>query len=954
MRIGSLTSALLTRKVPYYVHYGVTHRCNLTCRMCGIWKTGDRATEMKLEQIRAMARNLHALGTGVVSLGGGEPLLRDDLPEIIQALFEQKIELRLLTNGYTRSSGSEANARFLDRVFDTGLRHVSISLDTVDPRRFADICEKDDVWAAAVETMGRFARTIADRGGVGNLNCVVSRANLGELERVVDLAERFGFWVSFIPIEVHEYGGALLERDRATDMYFGPQDHAALDEAYGHLMEMKKKGRHVFSTTPYLEESLRFLKGEKAQWKCLAGSLYFSVSPEGRFSVCHRFEGTGQGTRDVKVYEPDFPDRFRAKAFRAECRATAENCRDCVRPCWTEVALAFTHPRSFMEMAAMQVWRPKGPSEIADAAAVIAEFGGEPAVSPPEDDATVREIADASAGSPPAGAPGIHEETESSPANTLEDPALARAEQPSPQPAAVPGPAGFPVVLVAIYSVESAGLRYLSATLKRAGFPTTCVFLRDWRNNCLDMPTGEEFGMVLDIVRRKSPGLVGLGFTSSLHPMAKELTLRLKSAFPHLPVLWGGIHPTSVPEECIQDECDMLCIGEGEEALLELAERMAGGLDYGDVRNIWVKRDGEIVRNPCRPLLQDLDWLPYPDIDADTKYYIEHGRCTNEEPWLRTAEYRMYFSRGCPYNCSYCYVSILREVYDEKGKRYYRHRSVQHVIGEIEHAMSRFKRIGHVKVDDDTSFAFGKEWIEEFCREWKARVNLPFECMLIPAMLRKDLLVQLKDAGLFRLQTGIESGSAKESREIFNRAPGNKAILEFAELNRELQFDVIYDVIIDNPSATEEMKLEMAWFLLELPRPYKIYFYSLTYFPGTALTRDMLAKGLLHPDQVEGRGHKAWKQFRVSMDWPRSDEDRFYLAIYSLASKSFVPKSWIASALRNREGWKRRPWLDGLYTFAWGTNLLRMVQVAWEYWRRGDLTWFKIRQYADIRKLISQ
>ncbi|MBM3463041.1 MAG: B12-binding domain-containing radical SAM protein [Armatimonadetes bacterium] len=512
----------------------------------------------------------------------------------------------------------------------------------------------------------------------------------------------------------------------------------------------------------------------------------------------------------------------------------------------------------------------------------------------------------------------------------------------------------FTIVLITIYSVENAGIRYVSATLKRAGFNVYCVFLRDWRHNLLEMPSETEFGIVMNIVREKKADLIGVGFMSSLYQMAQDLTLRLKAEFPSTPVIWGGIHPTSVPEECIEDACDMLCVGEGEEAMLELVERMARGEDYTDVRNIWVKKDGQVYKNPLRPLLQNLDWLPYPDIDEKTKYYVEANRVTIEEPWLRTAEYRIYFSRGCPYNCSYCYVSILRDVYEEKGKKYYRHRSVGHIIGEMLEVKRKFKRLGHVKVDDDTSFAFGQDWLNEFCAEWKRNIDVPFECLLIPPMLREDLLEQLQHAGLFRVQTGIESGSAKESKEIYNRAPGNKSILKFGEFNKRLKLDMIYDVIIDNPHATEEMKLEMADFMLELERPYKIYFYSLTYFPGTMLTKQLLASGALRPDEVEGRSTKAWKQFRVSMDWPRSDEDRFYLAIYSLVSKDFVPKKVIRWLLDTRGFWKRKPWINVLYNTAWVANLIRMLGVALEYWRRGDLTWFKIRQYGNIRKLISQ
>ena len=169
---------------------------------------------------------------------------------------------------------------------------------------------------------------------------------------------------------------------------------------------------------------------------------------------------------------------------------------------------------------------------------------------------------------------------------------------------------------------------------------------------------------------------------------------------------------------------------------------------------------------------------------------------------------------------------------------------------------------------------------------------MPFECLLIPPMLRPDMMKKLVDAGLVRVQTGIESASSEEFKEQHNRSPGNRAIMNFAEYNKELKLNIVYDVIIDNPHATEKMKLETAEFLLDLPRPYDIYFYSLNYF-GTALTKKGLEDGSLDPNLVEGKATKAWRQFRVSMDWPRSDEDKFYLAIYCLASKSIVPRAYL-------------------------------------------------------------
>jgi anaerobic magnesium-protoporphyrin IX monomethyl ester cyclase len=509
----------------------------------------------------------------------------------------------------------------------------------------------------------------------------------------------------------------------------------------------------------------------------------------------------------------------------------------------------------------------------------------------------------------------------------------------------------FTVVLMTIYSVENAGLRYISAALQREGIAVEIVFLRDWVHNNLEMPTDLEFEIATDIARRKGADLIGVGFMSSLLPMARELTKRLKDALPNTPICWGGIHPTSVPIECI-DEVEFLCVGEGEMAMIDLARALAANEPTIAIPNIWANQDGVVYENKPRPLIQDLDWLPWPDTADDNKHYIEKGRVTIEEPWKRSAEYRIYFSRGCPYNCSYCYVSILRDVYDEKGKEYYRARSVKHIMGELEHAMKTFPKIARIKVDDDTSFAFGKPWMEEFLVEYPKRVNLPFECMLIPPMLRPQMLKRLQEVGLVRVQTGIESGSTKESKEIHNRAPGNVNILKFAAANKELKLNIVYDIIVDNPHATEEMKIETAEFLLELPGPYDIFFYSLNYFPGTALTKSSLAAGTLDPELVEGRNNKAWHQFRVSMDWPRDNEEKFYLAIFCLASKSFVPRAFIRKLLDNREYWKKN--VEPLHYLAWSANTVKMFWVGMRYFRNGELTWFKLRQYGDLTKMISQ
>lgn len=506
----------------------------------------------------------------------------------------------------------------------------------------------------------------------------------------------------------------------------------------------------------------------------------------------------------------------------------------------------------------------------------------------------------------------------------------------------------FHCVLIGLYGTENDGVRYLSANLKREGFRVSTVFFREWRNNANELPSEKEIQLLIDLLKEIKPDIAGLSFISSFLCIAADLTRRIQKET-GIPVLWGGIHATTAPEECLE-YADFVCLGEGEGPLLDLVTDLSRGGTGENIENIWLKKDGEILRTESRMLIQNLDTLPIPDYSHEDKYLIDGGRLTKGEPLLAGAEYRIYASRGCPYACSYCYNSILRRIYKGKGK-YYRFRSPEHVIEELETAKKTFPHIRRIKVDDDTAFAFGKEWVETFCRLYKEKINIPFECLIHPHLLKEDILRMLKDAGLIKVQIGIESASESEMNEIFKRAPGNKQILEFAELNKKLKLEAVYDVIIDNPLASEKDKRALFDFLMKLPGPYKLYLYSLVIFPGTELAKEMLEKGLITENDIEGKNNKAWTQFRVSMDYPRSKEDIYWLSLVLLVSKDFLPRSLIKWFSKN-ESFRKNP--APLFLFAKMCNLVKMAQIGFEMLLSGELTLFKLRQYGDLSKLISQ
>ncbi len=366
MRYLTCAKAMLTRSVPVYVHYGITHRCNLSCRMCGLWKMGRQDTELTMPQIQQLARNLGELGTTAISLGGGEPFLRPDLPDIIRAFMDHGLEVRVLTNGLVK------NEELIKRVADTGLRHISISLDTLDSAVQADICNRPGIWEEIIEAVRFWAETIRPRRGLGVLNCVVTKLNFRYLRRMLDLAAAFGFYLSLVPIELHSYQEEDLGcRDSISDMPFQPEDYEELEQIFEQLMYLKQTGAsHIFNSTPYLQHCLSYLKGEKPRgFRCRAGALSFSVSPEGHYSMCHYHRGLGHadakeaGTDSASTEEapisaadPGFVVWYRRSQVALRTSVTAAKCRRCFRPCWQEINLAFTHPISCLE--AMQLRRP--------------------------------------------------------------------------------------------------------------------------------------------------------------------------------------------------------------------------------------------------------------------------------------------------------------------------------------------------------------------------------------------------------------------------------------------------------------------------------------------------------------------------------------------------------------------------------------------------------------------
>ena len=355
-----IAQAALTRNVPVYAHFGVTHRCNLTCKMCGIWRYGNAKEELSIPQTREVAKRMRRLGVAQVSIGGGEPFARDDLEELVQGFLDEGLNTRVLTNGIGIPKSR------IDRMIDGGLKNFSISLDSLFPERFDYICEYDGSWDEAVETMTHISSRLKGVGGaMPTINCVVSNLNLEELPELVHFAQAIGFAISFLPIELLETASSGVRNWEARFIRYRPEMglnttdtaesvHQRVDKAYDQLIAMKAAGLPILNSSPYLEASRSYLKSGRFPLEgCDAGKLYFSVAPNGQFTICHRTQH-----QHIDFLDPEFEDYFHSKVYEQRRMLEAGGCEGCMRACWIDTSAMFRTVRGFFETARLTLKAP--------------------------------------------------------------------------------------------------------------------------------------------------------------------------------------------------------------------------------------------------------------------------------------------------------------------------------------------------------------------------------------------------------------------------------------------------------------------------------------------------------------------------------------------------------------------------------------------------------------------
>lgn len=267
-------------------------------------------------------------------------------------------------------------------------------------------------------------------------------------------------------------------------------------------------------------------------------------------------------------------------------------------------------------------------------------------------------------------------------------------------------------------------------------------------------------------IQSYQPDIIAFSTTSFTHQKSLEIAKSIRLAYPGIPFVFGGVHPTLLPEETIQNPLvDVICIGEGESSFLEYLDKIGQGLEP-KVEGIWYKNaQGQVCKNRLRPFEKDIDVLPFPNWEH---WQIE--KYLNTNLYYLPGALKYLSSRGCPYDCSFCSNRAIKEIVPGK---YYRVRNPENIIEEIKLNREKFSQRGFKSIAfGDEIFGLDFEWLEKFCQLYKKN-NLSEEfkwsCATRAEVVTKEWAKSVADAGCKMVMLGIESGDDYIRMQVFKK-----------------------------------------------------------------------------------------------------------------------------------------------------------------------------------------
>lgn len=346
----------------------------------------------------------------------------------------------------------------------------------------------------------------------------------------------------------------------------------------------------------------------------------------------------------------------------------------------------------------------------------------------------------------------------------------------------------------------------------------------------------------LNLVKIQSPQIIGIGAMSVNMSKSLQLAEAIKSFSKDIITVIGGIHPTVEPQQALQNpSIDFVIRGEGESTMTELLTALQKKktqkkkTDFEKILGLGFKKNNQIIINPPRELIPDLNPLPIP---AYNLLNIKKYRA----PYASRAPYMiMTRSRGCPFNCTFCGVKKMF------GRRY-RVQSPERSIKEVDYLVNKLgvKEIGF----KDSEFTLAPKNVEDFCDLLiKKNYDLTWNCNGRVNHATYPMLNKMKQAGCVGITYGVESGDQK-ILDNMKKQTTPQQVRKAVKISKDIGLKVIGNFMIGNPGDTKETIEKTINFAKELNLDYA-YFGFTTPFPGTELREQAIANNWLLDERLE-------------------------------------------------------------------------------------------------------
>lgn len=371
------------------------------------------------------------------------------------------------------------------------------------------------------------------------------------------------------------------------------------------------------------------------------------------------------------------------------------------------------------------------------------------------------------------------------------------------------------------------GLCYLQACLDKAGYTDSKIIDEN------------SYDKVKEVIENYRPDIVGISCFTVHRGSSYKIAKLAKEINPSIKVILGGAHATFMWEQIMKnlDFVDIIVCGEAEITIVELVKALDKGLPLKDVKGIVFRENGKIIKTEPRPLIENLDVIPFPsykDIDFD-KYAV-----AAKYPEYREKERKagIVSSRGCVFNCNFCSTTQF-------WSRRWRARSAKNVVDEMEWLYKNYNIKFFIFCDD--IFTTNQQRVIEICKEIiKRDLKIKWYSETRVDCISKEMLEWMKKAGCFMVQFGVESGSTTILKNI-NKKITREQIINAFKLAKEAGLQTEALLMVGNPGETKET-VEETKSLVDIAKPDVLIVSITRIYPSTQLYELTKEKGFMTDD----------------------------------------------------------------------------------------------------------